>query len=69
LQNFRQYIGLAVRLNPEKSDRAIAAEIGVNQSTVSRARSRTDAGASFDSRIGLDGKRRRRLQAADDAGC
>jgi IS30 family transposase len=36
----------AIAASPGKSDRAIAEEIGVNQSTVSRARKRTDADAS-----------------------
>jgi hypothetical protein len=49
----------AIAANPQMSDRAIAQEIGVNQSTVSRARKATDASASVDARIGMDGKRRR----------
>lgn len=44
----------AIAANPEKSDRAFAAEIGVNQST--RARKRSDAGASVGKRVGQDGK-------------
>ena len=51
----------AIRANPGKSDRAIAAELGVSQPTVSRARK--DATDTFVSvqepRIGLDGKSRR----------
>lgn len=50
----------AIAANPEKSDRAIAAEIGVNQST--RARKRTDAGESVGKRVGQDGKARRMPQ-------
>lgn len=50
----------AIAGNPEKSDRAIAAEIGVNQST--RARKRTDADASVGKRVGQDGKARRMPQ-------
>jgi len=46
----------AIAANPRKSDRAIAADLGINQSTVSRARPRTDAPASVDTRVGLDGK-------------
>jgi len=46
----------AIAASPNKSDRAIAAELGINQSTVSRARPRTDASASVDTRVGLDGK-------------
>src|SRR5262245_56064406 len=50
----------AIRVvNPHKSDRAIAKEIGVNQSTVSRARKATDADASVEPRTGLDGKTRK----------
>jgi hypothetical protein len=49
----------AIAAAPHKSDRAIAAEIGVNQSTVSRVRKRTDAPASVAKRIGRDGKARK----------
>jgi len=49
----------AIKANPEKSDRAIAADIGVSQPTVSKARKATDNGLSVDKRIGLDGKARR----------
>jgi hypothetical protein len=48
----------AVRANPEKSDRAIAAEIGVSPMTVNRARA-TVPDVTVDERIGLDGKTRR----------
>jgi len=44
----------AIKANPQKSDRAIAVDLGINQSTVSRARSR-DADAS-PLRVGRDGK-------------
>lgn len=48
----------AVAANPGKSDRLIATEIGVNQSTVSRARNKTtDASAAV--RVGKDGKKRK----------
>jgi len=50
----------AVAANPERSDRAIAAAIGVNQSTVSRVRKKTtDADASVEKRTGLDGRSRK----------
>jgi hypothetical protein len=44
----------AVTANPEKSDRAIAAEIGVGKDTVRRAR--TGAHAPVEKRIGQDGR-------------
>ena len=44
--------------NPEKSDRAIAAEIGVGNKTVSRAR-RTVSRDTVAARVGLDDKARR----------
>jgi hypothetical protein len=50
----------AVAAHPEKSDRAIAADIGVSQPTVSKARKETtDNNLSVERRIGLDGKTRR----------
>src|SRR6516162_6083805 len=56
--------------HPEKSDRAIAAEIGVGHATVSRARS-TVPDETVDERIGRDGKvrrlpRRRSMEYRDD---
>ena len=45
----------AIAASPEKSDRAIAAEIGVGSNTVRRARATAPAGA-VDTRVGLDGK-------------
>jgi hypothetical protein len=48
----------AVRANPEKSDRAIAAEIGVSRMTVTRARA-TVPDVTVDERTGLDGKTRK----------
>jgi hypothetical protein len=48
----------AIARNPEKSDRAIAAEIGVGNKTVSRAR-RTVSRDTVAARVGLDGKARR----------
>ena len=47
----------AVAANPAKSDRAIAAELGVNNATVSRARQKSGvAFATPDTRTGRDGK-------------
>jgi hypothetical protein len=55
----RELLVRLLKIHPEKSDRVIAAEIGVNQSTVSRARKSTDAPASVDGkRIGRDGRAR-----------
>ena len=49
-----------VAANPEKSDRAIAKEIGVSHPTVGKARKElTGNGLPVDTRIGLDGKVRR----------
>jgi hypothetical protein len=55
-----QYAAVAIKRHPEKSDRAIAAEIGVSKDTVRRARS-TGAKAPVESarRTGRDGKARR----------
>jgi hypothetical protein len=52
----------AVEANPEKSDRAIAKEVGVSQPTVSKARKEleaTDKQLSVQERTGLDGKTRK----------
>lgn len=51
----------AIAANPHKSDRAIAADLGINNATVSRARQTTVAGATVEGepRVGLDGKQRR----------
>lgn len=47
----------AIKANPQKSDRAIAEEIGVSQPTVSKARKETgDNNLSPDARTGRDGK-------------
>jgi hypothetical protein len=54
----------AVKANPEKSDRAIAEEIGVSPMTVNRARA-TVPDVTVDERIGLDGKTRRMPRQAD----
>jgi hypothetical protein len=50
----------AVEAHPEKSDRAIAAEVGVSDRTVNRARQRTTAtNVAVEKRTGLDGKARK----------
>jgi hypothetical protein len=46
----------AIGANPEKSGRAIAADLGINQSTVSRARSETGDACASPERVGRDGK-------------
>jgi hypothetical protein len=56
----RCMVAEAIKANPGKSDRTLAAEIGVTQPTVSKARkelSATDNSLSVDARTGLDGKR------------
>jgi hypothetical protein len=48
----------AVKANPDKSDRAIAADLGVSQPTVSRARRKSvDTNVSTGKRTGKDGKK------------
>jgi phage N-6-adenine-methyltransferase len=49
----------AIKATPEKSDRAIAADIGVSAMTVNRARKSTVTDDTVDERIGLDGKTRK----------
>src|SRR6516165_6581704 len=50
----------AITEHPEKSDRAIAAEIGVSPTTVGKARASTvQTGQLDEPRVGLDGKRRK----------
>lgn len=49
----------AVAANPEKSNRALAAEIGVSEPTVRRAREGTASHDAVDTRLGLDGKVRK----------
>lgn len=49
----------AIAANPEKSDRAIAAAIGVGRETVRRARKATAPHGAVEKRIGLDGKARK----------
>jgi hypothetical protein len=48
----------AVAANPEKSDRAIAQEIGVSDKTVAKARKRTADQSAVAKRTGKDGKKR-----------
>jgi hypothetical protein len=49
----------AIKANPEKSDRAIAAEIAVDHKTVGAARKATGEKSPVDKRVGLDGKVRK----------
>lgn len=49
----------ALAANPKKSNRAIAAKIGVSRATVDRARKSTGSFEPVDERIGLDGKTRK----------
>jgi hypothetical protein len=51
----------AIKANPEKSDRAIAVDIGVSPMTVNRARA-TVPDVTVEERTGLDGKTRRMPQ-------
>jgi hypothetical protein len=61
----------AIKANPEKSDRAIAKEIGASPTTVGKAREQlsTSGQLNDEPRIGLDGKARKlpRRQEADAA--
>lgn len=60
----------AIKASPQKSDRAIADEIGVGKDTVRRAREAAGASAPVESRVGLDGKERRmpvRHEPEDDS--
>ena len=49
----------AIRANPEKSDRALAADLGIGHATVSRARETVSSETVDSPRIGLDRKTRR----------
>ena len=49
----------AVAASPERSDRAIAAEIGVDHKTVAKARARTGDNSPVQKRTGKDGKPRK----------
>jgi hypothetical protein len=51
--------GQAVAAHPEKSDSAIAAEIGVNRATVTRARKKTTRANAHVARTGRDGRKRK----------
>ena len=55
----------AIAANPGKSDRAIAAETGLNREIVRRARKATDTGVAVDQRTGLHGKTRKLPAKAD----
>jgi flagellar hook-length control protein FliK len=55
----------AIAANPEMSDRAIAAEIGVSDMTVGRARKTTATGVAV-GRVGRDGKRRQLPKHTED---
>jgi hypothetical protein len=59
----------AIKANPEKSDRAIAADIGVAPNTVKTARDELRSTAQLEDgeRIGLDGKTRKLPKKPDDA--
>jgi hypothetical protein len=48
----------AIAETPNKSDRAIAAEIGVSDKTVGKARRATAESSAVEARVGLDGKAR-----------
>jgi hypothetical protein len=52
-----EYAAKAVAANPEKSDRAIAADIGVSDFTVRKARQSGASNHAPDKRIGKDGKK------------
>ncbi|SIN88804.1 hypothetical protein SAMN05443247_00475 [Bradyrhizobium erythrophlei] len=49
----------AIEANPQKSNRAIAAETGVSKDTIRRAREATGANAPVEKRVGKDGKARK----------
>jgi ParB-like chromosome segregation protein Spo0J len=55
----RELLKKLLKMNPEKSNRAIAAEIGVDEITVRRARRPTATNVAVDKRIGRDGKARK----------
>jgi len=56
----------AIAANPEKSNRAIAAEIGVSPGTVDNARKQLPNDRQLSPRVGKDGKARRMPVRADD---
>jgi hypothetical protein len=55
----RVYAAKAIAAHPEKSDRAIAAAIGVDSKTVAKARKATAEKSAVAKRIGRDGKARK----------
>ena len=61
----REIIAAVLKAQPEKSDRAIAAELGVGRMKVNRARKATVTGVTVDKRIGLDGKARKQPAKKD----
>jgi hypothetical protein len=70
---YRPLAAAAIKANPNKSDRAIAADLGISPMTVGRARKEaTVPDVTVDGREGLDGKIRRmpvrREEPDDDPG-
>jgi hypothetical protein len=55
----RELAAQAIAANPNKSNRAIAAEIGVSNQTVMRRRKATAPHGAVEKRMGLDGRTRR----------
>jgi len=55
----------ALLKNPEKSDRAIAAEVGVDHKTVGKARRATGESSPIEQRVGRDGKIRKVARAKE----
>jgi hypothetical protein len=55
----RVYAAKAIAAHPEKSDRAIAAAIGVDSKTVAKARKATAEKSAVEKRMGRDGKARK----------
>jgi hypothetical protein len=55
----RVYAAKAIAAHPEKSDRAIAAAIGVDSKTVAKARKATAEKSAVAKRIGRDGRARK----------
>lgn len=52
----RERAAKAIAANPEKSNRALAAELGIAPNTVRTARKSTEQDCPVDTRVGLDGK-------------
>jgi hypothetical protein len=59
MNNRAQRVRAAIAQGPEKSDRAIAAALGVSHDTVAKHRKATGDTSPVDKRIGKDGKARR----------